>query len=268
MPYKNPEYERIRERRRNKRLTAERIASGICPRCGKAPPAPDRSSCENCLDKRRASERARYEKARARGKPYNGRDAETCRRKSRERTRRRYHARQNAGLCTRCGECPPAEGTTACEQCRNARCAGERRQWSERRAEGLCGKCRQPAPDGASRCDPCTALQLGRPSRNENSRKRYARRRAQGLCTDCSAWSAGAARCAPCARRSWLRSADHRGLPVAAPRLRVIEVETGDDLGTWETWAEVHACLAFAGLDPEAVEIETDISPMASLTSW
>ena len=268
MPYSQPEKELARERRRYRRLTAQRIALGMCRRCRKQRPVPDRVLCQDCLDKRRIAERARYAKARAKGNLYNGRDAETCRRKSREWTRLRYHARQDAGMCTRCGERPPAEGTTACEPCRGARQARERRQWSERRATGRCGKCGQPTPDGASRCDPCTALLMDRPSRNANSRKRYARRRAQGLCTDCCAWSAGAARCVPCARRSWAGSAEYRGLPVSAPRFTVIEIATGHDHGTFETQAEVAACLAFARLSAGDVEVVSDVSSMASLTSW
>ena len=36
MPYKNPEKERACGRRRYERITAERTARGMCPRCGKA----------------------------------------------------------------------------------------------------------------------------------------------------------------------------------------------------------------------------------------
>ena len=43
MPYKDPEKERACGRRRYERITAERIARGMCPRCGKARPAPDRT---------------------------------------------------------------------------------------------------------------------------------------------------------------------------------------------------------------------------------
>ena len=47
MPYKDPEKERACGRRRYERITAERIARGMCPRCGKAKPAPDRTLCVN-----------------------------------------------------------------------------------------------------------------------------------------------------------------------------------------------------------------------------
>ena len=59
MPYKYPEKERACGRRRYERITAERIARGMCPRCGKARPAPDRTLCRHCGEKRRKAERAR-----------------------------------------------------------------------------------------------------------------------------------------------------------------------------------------------------------------
>ena len=48
MPYKDPEKERACGRRRYERITAERIARGMCPRCGKSRPAPDRTLCRHC----------------------------------------------------------------------------------------------------------------------------------------------------------------------------------------------------------------------------
>ena len=227
---------------------------------------PDRSLCAPCAGNRRAAERARYAKARAAGKLYGGRDPKERRRNARGRTRRRYDTRREAGLCTRCGLRPPVEGGTACEPCRDARRAGERARWAARRAAGLCGTCGETTFDGASRCERCAALQADRPSRNATSRKRYARRRARRLCTDCGAPSQGAARCPPCAHRSHVRSAGYRGLPLFPPSYRVIEIATGADHGTFESQAEVAACLAFARLSPDEVEIVPDIPAMAA--SW
>ena len=218
--------------------------------------------CVPCAENRRAAERARYAEARAAGKLYGRRDPKERRRNARGRTRRRYDARREAGLCTRCGLRPPVEGGTACEPCRDQRRAGERARW----AAGLCGTCGETTFDGASRCERCAALQADRPSRNAASRKRYARRRARRLCTDCGAPSQGAARCPPCARRSHVRSAGYRGLPPFPPSYRVIEIATGADHGTFESQAEVAACLAFARLSPDEVEIVPDIPAMAA--SW
>ena len=57
-----------------RRRHVERIASGVCTRCGKAQPEPGLKMCRDCGDKRRAADRARRARARAEGKPYRGRD--------------------------------------------------------------------------------------------------------------------------------------------------------------------------------------------------
>ena len=258
MPYKDPEKERACARRRYERITAERTARGMCPRCGKAKPVPDRTLCRPCGEKRRKAERTRHAKARAAGLLYAGRDAERCRRSASDRNR----ARREAGLCTRCGKQQPVEGGTVCEPCREMRREREREQYDARRAAGQCGRCGAPAPDGSARCERC-ARSAAKPSRkkakNARSQQRYVRRRVRGLCIDCAAPSQGASRCPPCARRSWARSGEYRGLPVLAPRYTVIEIATEADHGTWENWAEVAACLAFARLSPAEVEILTDL---------
>ena len=268
MAYKRVEDVRAWQRRRYRRQTAERLARGLCPKCGKRAPAPERSKCRQCLEQRRAADRASYARAKAEGRLYGGSDAEARRKNARARSKRRYHERSDAGLCVRCGESEPVEGSPSCESCHEARNARERALWNARRAAGLCGACGEPAPDGTARCASCAAFQQGRPLRAAYGRKQYARRRAQSRCTDCGQYSAGASRCPECARTSYLHSAEHRGLPVAPSRFRVIAIETGEDLGVWETEAEVRACLAFARLDPDAVVIETDVSVMGSLTSW
>ena len=76
----------------------------------------------------------------------------------------------------------------------------------------------------------------------------------------------GAARCDPCARRSYNRSAEHRGIPVWPARYTVIELATGIDQGTFDSDTEVAACLAFAKLGPDDVEIVSNASPMERFT--
>ena len=78
----------------------------------------------------------------------------------------------------------------------------------------------------------------------------------------------GAARCPPCAMKSYERSQYVRGIPVWDPQFTVIELAAGEDYGTYDSEAEVAACLAFAKLSWEQVEVISDISPMASMTSW
>ena len=266
--YADPTKERARKRQRYHQQTAERLAQGLCPKCGKEELAPSLRLCDPCGGKRRKTERARYAKGKAAGKLYGGKDPNLCRRIARERSKERFHARLDAGLCTRCGRHPLVEGGTTCEPCSDARRAAEREQYAARRTECLCGRCGGPS-DGASRCAPCAVFETGRhQQKNAASRKRYARRRAKRRCTDCGEPSQGASRCPACAHRSYMRSGEHRGLPISPPRYTVIEIATGEDHGTYDNWAEVAACLAFARLSYEEVEVLSDVSIMANYTSW
>ena len=266
MPYKDPGKAREQGRERYRRLTKERLASGMCPKCGREPLAPDRSLCRSCGDKKRKAERVRYARGKAEGRLYGGRDPKARRKIGRERSRKCFRAYRDAGLCTRCGRRSPVEDSATCQVCRDARQAAEREQYAARRAEGRCGRCGGTALH-ASRCGPCATLEAGRhPRKNAASRRRYAHRRAGWRCTDCGQPSQGAARCVPCAHRSWVRSGQHRGLPILPPRYTVIETATGEDHGTWDCWEEVAMCLAFARLSHDQVEIICEASLMASLT--
>ena len=197
----------------------------------------DHSLCQCCGDKRRKAERARSAKARAAGILYGGRDAERCRRSASDRSKRRDRARREAGLCTRCGKQKPVKGGTVCEPCREVRREREREQYAARRAAGECGRCSALAPDDSACCERC-ARSVAKPSRkkakNVRSHRRYVRCRVRGLCIDCAAPSQGAARCPKCARRSYLRTDEHRGLPILPPSYTVIEIATGDDHGYLE----------------------------------
>lgn len=270
-PRRNPEKARASERRRYRRQIAECLAQSLCTCCGQAPTAPKRTVCESCGEKRREAERARYAAGRAAGKLYGGRDPDAKRRSARARSRKRQHGRCEAGLCTRCGRRSPVEGGTTCEPCREARRAVEREIYTARRAAGLCGRCGGPTTGGGSRCAPCTALEAERGSserKNATARKRYARRRARGECTDCGARALGAARCEPCARRSYERSNHFRGIPVWDPSFTVIELATGREHGPFDCEADVALCLAFAKLSRNQVEIVADAPITATLTDW
>ena len=247
---------------------AARIASGICTRCAKAPPEPGLKLCGSCGEKRRAADKAR--RARARGKPYAGRDPVKCRRADRAGDRRRRRARREAGLCTDCGRNPPAENRSVCETCRLAMRARERARYAVRKAAGVCVRCAEPTVGGSSRCARHAALDAERVSPERKSaanRKRYARRRARGSCVDCGVYSAGAARCPACAYRSNARAPAWHAAQVGPPFYTVIEVGSGIDHGTYDTEAEAAACLVFAGLRPDQVEILSNRPLMApSLT--
>ena len=217
--------------------------------------------------KKRISDRARYARAKAEGR-LAGPKAERFRQAARASSRRRYWARAAAGLCVKCGVHRSQEGRSRCGSCLGCRNAAERRQWVSRLAAGRCGACGDPAPEGRARCERCSAMQAGRPSRKAYARKVYARRRARNTCVDCAAPSPGAARCPSCARQSYIRSGQHRGLPAGAPTFFVIEIDTGATLSEWETLAEARASVAFARIDPDTVTIEADIPMMATMTSW
>ncbi len=269
MPRRDPERVRAYERERSRREVERRRAEGLCLACGKAPPVEGRAHCEPCAEARRARERARYAKAKAEGKLYGGRKVETRRRIGRERSRRRDEARRAAGLCMSCGRHPPVEGGASCEPCRKAKRAAERALYAARRAAGLCGTCGGPTTDGGSRCAPCAVAETARyPAKNAVRREQYARRKAEGRCTDCGAPSQGAARCAPCARHSYERSAYFKGMPVFDPQFTVVDLETGDEHGPFDSWEDVALAMAFARLPPGRVEVLTDAPATASIAAW
>ena len=271
IPRRDPAKNRAYERERFRRLIETRRAEGLCTACGKAPPAPGRATCEPCLEERRIEDRARYAAGKAAGEPYGGADPETKRCANRARHRRRRKAWGEAGLCVRCGKPPAVEGAATCASCNEKRRAKDRRKYAERRADGLCTKCGTPALDGMAYCGPCAEVRnAGRSTelKNASARRKYAERRSRDACTDCGRPAFGACRCPDCAERSYHRSAHFRGIPVWDPSWTVIETATGEELGTFDSEADVALCLAFANLDRDRVEIVKDASPLASYTSW
>ena len=269
MPRRDPARARAYERERSRREVEQRRAGGLCLHCGKAPALEGRTTCGPCAEARRARERAKYARGKAEGKLYGGRKVETRRRIGRERSRRRDEARRAAGLCTGCGRHPPVEGGASCESCREARRAAERALYASRRAAGLCGSCGGPTTDGGSRCAPCAVAETARyPSKNAARREQYATRRARGQCVDCRAPSRGAAQCDSCARRSWERSAYFRAMPVFDPQFTVVDLDTGDEHGPFDSWEDVALAMAFARLAPERVEVLTDAPAIAGIAAW
>ena len=269
MTVKDAEKRRRCMREQDGRLAAAaRIAAEFCPKCGAAPPEPERRMCTECNRKRREADRARYARAKAEGSLHGGKRAEAKRRNARAGSKRRYHERLSAGTCVRCGVRAPAEGSSRCEPCRSRRNAGDKQRWAARRSDGRCGACGGPAPHGAARCEACAALQAGRPSRRAYARKLYVRRRARKLCTDCGAPAGSASRCEPCARRSYVCSSEHRGLPAWPARFTVIEIDTGVCHGSFNSEADVAACLVFAKLEHDQVEIVSDASAMTRYAAW
>ena len=129
----------------------------------------------------------------------------------------------------------------------------------------VCG-CSEPAPAGLSRCGRCLTLEKQRVSperKSASSKKRYARRRAQRRCVDCGVDTEGSARCPRCAERSNVRSPERHLVSLWPPQITVVDLETGAELGSFETEAEAAACLVFAGLRSDQVEFRSDAPLMA-----
>ena len=265
MPFNDPAKKQLRDRR-NRQRHAARSASGKCTRCGRLPPEPGLKVCGACAEKRRAADRARRNKARQQGLPYAGRDPEQCRRADRAGDRRRRHVRLEAALCTSCGRRRPEDGRSVCEPCREARRALDRRRYAARKAAGRCVRCTQPTVGGLSRCGRCLALEKERVSPERESavrKRRYVTRRTQGVCVDCKTPAGGAARCPRCAYRSNSRAPERHLVVPWPPQITVIELQTSEELGTFETEAEAAACIAFARLRPDQVEILSNVPLLA-----
>ena len=71
------------------------------------------------------------------------------------------------------------------------------------------------------------------------------------------------ARCPRCAERSNVRAPDRHLVSLWPPQITVVDLETGAELGSFETEAEAAACLVFAGLRPDQVEFHSDAPLMA-----
>lgn len=270
-PRRNKEKARAYERERPRRQVVERIARGVCAKCGSNPAESGQRLCETCAEKRREYDRSRYAEARDRGELYGGRNPQAKRKAARIASQKRRKARLDSGACTRCGRQPPADGGTTCEPCRTIRQGAERELYAARRAARLCARCGGPTTDGGSRCAPCAVLEAerGRPDRkNARSRQRYWERRAAHRCTDCNGPSFGASRCPACAERSYARSDHVRGMPVYPTSFAVILIATEECLGTFDDEMDAVAFIAYEDLSGDEVEVVRDAHPLASLAGW
>ena len=127
----NPVRKRREACRRSRKRRLARLHAGLCVRCGVRQPVQGGSSCQTCLETRRAADRAAYS------------------------------ARRVAGLCTRCAA-PTFEGAPLCGPCtviearyRQAKNEANRRRYTERLAAWICTHCGSRPSFGASRCEAC-----------------------------------------------------------------------------------------------------------------
>ena len=183
MAYRDIEARRRNDRARFHRRSAARKAAGLCLRCGKTEPEPERTLCEPCLENRRAADRARTARLQAERKPR--RDPERAKRDKREYSRRRHAARKAAGICTKCGLTPARPQRTLCEPCAEKHRVRDRARHARAKAQGIPYGGRDP--EARRRAD------------REHTRRRSAVRRAAGLCIRCGQVPPEQGRVAVCA---------------------------------------------------------------------
>ena len=132
VPDANLHLRRRRDRDRARHRTAERIARGLCPRCGKQPPVPGRSLCQNCGEKRRLADRARAADRRRAGIK-RVRDPE-ARKAECQRARQRAEDRLARGLCARCGRHAHEPARRLCDACGERQRRRDRDHYAKARA--------------------------------------------------------------------------------------------------------------------------------------
>lgn len=199
--YRDIEKRRAADRSRAARRSAERRAAGLCPRCGKHPPAPERAICEPCGERQRERGRKRDARLREAGKPR--RDRRKARAYNRKRDKREREERKAAGVCVQCGKVPAAPDSLRCEPCADKRREGEREQYAEAKAAGK--------PYGGK-----NAIQKRAEARDRAARKR-AVRLAAGLCPRCGkhAPAPGRSECEPCLEKRRASESHDRAVRAA-----------------------------------------------------
>ena len=193
----------MKDRKRFARRTAERRAAGLCPRCGKTGPAPGRTVCAACAEKRNRASRSRDVRLKAEGQPR--RDPVRAREYERERSRRQAAARLEAGLCVRCGREPALAERRLCEPCLVKRRESERNRYRKANAAGLMYGGRDPAGK--------------RKSARAASKRRQRMRLDAGRCTRCGRRPRvdGGTTCEPCRLK---RQPGHRAGAVRSTQVR------------------------------------------------
>ena len=169
MPYADSERRRELDRQRTRRRTDERVALGLCLRCGRQAPAPGHAVCKPCAEKRRIADRIRAAKRRAAGirriRDPKAKQAEyQC-------ARARAAKRVEQGLCSKCGRHPHEPERRLCADCGERQRRRDRERYARARDTG--------------------ALYGGKPvaSKRRHARRRTGQRlrarRSAGLCIRC-----------------------------------------------------------------------------------
>lgn len=124
--------------------------------------------------------------------------------------------RAAAGLCTDCGECPPAPNRKMCPACLKVHRDKWRKRSAARKAKGLCVRCgKQPARPKRNDCAECAANTSARYDHAKGralAAKRYRARIAAGLCTKCGKVEPRPDQrlCATCAAKAYRYETNHK----------------------------------------------------------
>lgn len=176
-----------------KKIQLQRIAEGLCFKCGGTKPDDGYVSCPDCREKRRT-----YNKA--------------------YRERRFIN-----GLCVDCGK-PVADGKRHCPECREKRSADCKRYRKVANENGLCIRCmKRKAAYGFKRCPECIESESNRKyaeghkelrkrQNTEWARKKREFDKANGICYTCHKRKAtpGSTQCEYCRARNRLRAMRNR----------------------------------------------------------
>ena len=141
-----------------KRLYRQRVADGICTKCGKESASSNTKKCLTCHQ---------YEA--------NSRNAE----KDKIRRSNVRNSRKKEGLCISCGNRSPADGLTKCDECRRKQNQSTSEKRSKRHENGICVRCGINKPYGTYKiCQECRSKEAA------IKREKYIE---QGLCKNCGA---------------------------------------------------------------------------------
>lgn len=128
----------------------DKLAAGLCGKCGKNP------------------------------KPTKGSLCDTCREKERLRMEKRRQEAEAKGYCPCCCLRPIVEGKSRCQKCLNSGAASVRRGRATKKRKGICAHCHEPVIPGKTVCEKHAA------EMRATSKERYHNNKAEGKCGHCN----------------------------------------------------------------------------------
>ncbi len=139
----------------------DRIAKGLCGKCGHARPPESKAFCDDCRTKERLRAQKRREQAEADGncsscgsRPrVEGKSkCSVCLAGGAASARRTARKRKATGFCQACGQHPPIPNKTICQGCSDRMSKDSSERYHQRRAEGKCNYCDRDPEPGSTMC--------------------------------------------------------------------------------------------------------------------